>query len=59
LTTSWEILTVTKTTVATEVHQSLKGSGNFSTEVSLYLLTALDDLSNLINLFFGQTVSSN
>jgi hypothetical protein len=59
LTTSWEILTVTETTVATEVHQSLEGSGNLPAEISLYLLTSLNDLSDLINLLFGEIVSSN
>jgi hypothetical protein len=59
LTTSREILTVTKATVATEVHQSLERSGNLSAEISLYLLTSLDDLSDLINLLFGEIVSSN
>jgi hypothetical protein len=59
LTTSWEILTVTETTVATKVHQTLEGSGNLSAEISLYLLTSLDDLSDLINLFFCEIVSSN
>jgi hypothetical protein len=59
LTTSWEILTVTETTVTTEVHQPLERRRNFSAEVSLYLFTTLDDLSDLINLLFGQVVSSN
>jgi len=59
LTTSWEILTVTKSTVATEVHQSLERSGNLSAEISLYLLTSLDDLTDLINLFLCEVVSSN
>jgi hypothetical protein len=59
LTTSREILTVPKTTVATEVHQSLQRSRYLSAEVSLYLLTALDDLSDLINLLFCEVVGSN
>ena len=49
---------MTKTSVATKVHQSLERSGDLSSEISLYLLSALDYLSDLINLLFSEVVSS-
>jgi hypothetical protein len=48
---------MTKTSVATKVHQSLERSGDLSSEISLYLLSALDNLSDLINLLFSEVVS--
>jgi hypothetical protein len=50
---------MTEAAIATEIHQPLERSLKLSAEIALYLLTALDDLSNLIYLLFSQIICTN
>jgi hypothetical protein len=59
LTASWEVLTVTKPPIAPEVHQPLVRSLKLAAKISLYLFTALDNLTNLVYLLLGEVVRAN
>jgi hypothetical protein len=50
---------VTKTAVATEIHQALQGRLCLSTKVTLYFLSSLDELSDLVYLLLGERISTH
>jgi hypothetical protein len=50
---------MTETTVTPEIHQPLERCLNLSAQVSLYLLTTLDNLTNLVDLLLGEVISAS
>jgi hypothetical protein len=50
---------MTKSPIASEIHQPLVRSLKLAAQISLYFLTALDNLTNLVYLLLGEIVSTN
>jgi hypothetical protein len=47
-------LTVAETSVAAEIHEAFDIHGNLGTEFTLHLEVSVNDLSDIVYLFFGQ-----
>jgi hypothetical protein len=50
---------MSETSIAPEIHQPFVRRLELSTQVSLHLFAALDDLTNLINLLLGEIICTN